>query len=86
MNDRHFREAEDHDDRNKPGDQITHQHARAGIANGDTTAHEQAGADGATQTDHRDLCAVETLMQAGFALSRGNVVHVKIYCVGSPAG
>ena len=67
MNDRHLGQAEYDGDRRQSRDRETQQNGRAGVADRLATAHEQAGANGATQPDHHDLRARERLIQAALA-------------------
>nr|WP_272945673.1 hypothetical protein [Paraburkholderia mimosarum] len=55
MRDSHLCEAEHHDDRNERCDRVTDEHCRAGIADGDATAHEEARSDRTAYADYRDL-------------------------------
>jgi len=67
MRHRHLRQREHHRDRDEARDGVADQHRRAGIADGDGAAHEQAGADGAAQPDHHDLALGQPLVQPAFA-------------------
>jgi hypothetical protein len=57
MHHRHLRQAEYHRNRRDGGNGIAQYHGRAGVADGDAAAHEQARADRATQADHHELRA-----------------------------
>ena len=68
MNDRHLRQAEDHDQRDEAGDGIAQHHRWPGIADGDAAAHEQPGADRAAEADHDHLGAGQGLVETVFAV------------------
>ena len=67
MHHRHLGETEDHRHRRDGGNGIAEIYGRAGVADRDAAAHEQAGADRATQADHHELRAAQIFVEAGLA-------------------
>ena len=75
MDDRHLRQAEHHHQRDGARQCIAENDRRAGGADGNAAAHEEAGANGAPEADHDDLCLRKPAVQAAFAFADGGYIH-----------
>ncbi len=64
----HLRQAAHQQQSDQRTDGIADQHAGPGIADGVGAAHEQPGADGATDGDHAHLAGSELAPEAQFAI------------------
>jgi hypothetical protein len=76
MRHRHFRQAENNDQGGKSGDRIADDDGGTGIADRDTAAHEQPGADRAAEADHHGLCLGQAFVKAPFAIDDRRVIRI----------
>jgi hypothetical protein len=82
MHHRHFGQAEHHGAGREARDGVTQDHCGPGVPDGEAAAHEQAGADGAAESDHHDLRAAELLVKPALARGDAGLIHAVLFETG----